>query len=104
VTPTLPGAPTALADWGEPLPPEERDRLMDAVAAAVAQRGLQVPAVFALEVHKPLGFVASQTLLVFGPLFFAPLLGIERTQRLARLLAEPGAIEELIRRIEGMAA
>jgi len=92
---------TALADWNEPLPEEERERVLNTVVEAVARRGLQTPAVFALEIHKPLGFLASQGMLVFGPLFFTPLLGVERVQRLARLLGEPGAIEELIRRIEG---
>lgn len=93
----------ALADWGEPMPHEERDRLLSAAAAAVASRGLQTPAVFALEMHRPFGFLASQGALLFGPLF-GPLVGIDRVHRFARLLAEPGAIDDLIARIEGTVA
>jgi len=93
----------ALADWGEPLPAEERERLLAAAAEAVATRGLQTPALFALEMHRPFGFVASQGALLFGPLF-GPLVGIDRVHCFARLLAEPGTIDELIARIEGTVA
>lgn len=83
----------------EPLPAEEREHLLDDLAGAVARRGLQTPAILALEMHRPLAFTLSQGLIAFGPLF-GPLLGIERMQRAARLLGEPGAVDALIRRIE----
>lgn len=88
-----------MMQWDEPLPPDERERLLNEVAAAVAKRGLQTPALFALEMHRPLAFTLSQSLIVFGPLF-APLIGVERMERAARLLREEGAIDALIERIE----
>ena len=89
----------SLALWDEPLTPEEREALVDRVAEAVVRRGLQTPAVFALEIHRPVSFVASQGLIVLGPLL-GPLLGLERMQNASRLLREPDGIEALIRRIE----
>jgi len=88
-----------LALWDEPLAPDERERLLDGVAEAVVRRGLETPALFALEMHRPFGFLASQGLIVFAPLL-APLIGLDRMQSAARLLREPDAVEALIGRIE----
>ena len=92
----------SLALWDEPLSEEERETLLKRIATEVVKRGLEAPAVMALEVHRPLPFLASQSLIVFGPLL-GPLVGIERMQNASRLLREPGVIETLIRRIEDMA-
>lgn len=92
-----------IALWDEPLTPDERERILDAAAEAVVRRGLQTPALFALEMHRPFGFVASQGLIVLGPLL-GPLVGIERLQNAARLLREPGAFDAIITRIEERSA
>nr|CAA9226222.1 hypothetical protein AVDCRST_MAG63-768 [uncultured Armatimonadetes bacterium] len=92
----------SLALWDEPLSDEEREALLDRIAGAVVGRGLEAPAVMALEIHRPFSFLASQGLIVFGPLL-GPLAGIERMQNASRLLREPGVVEVLIRRIEDMA-
>ena len=89
--------------WDEPLAPDEREALMDRVATEVARRGLETPAILFLEIHRPVAFLASQGLIVLGPLL-GPLLGIERMQAFSRLLREPGAVDELINRIEDEAA
>jgi len=91
----------SLAAWGEPLPADERAALIERVAKAVVDRGLQSAAVLALEMHKPLAFVAAQTMIVTTPLL-APLIGLDRMQRVGRLLQEPGAVEAVIVRIEEM--
>lgn len=88
-----------LVAWDEPLSLAEREELLDRLADAVARRGLQTPAVLALEMHRPLAFIASQGLIVAGPLL-GGLLGIERVQRVSRLLREPGALDALLARIE----
>ena len=95
--------PVLLADWGEPLPREERNALLDKAATLVTQRGLEAPTIWALEMHKPLAFLGSQAVLVGGPMF-GPLVGLERMQTLSRLLAEDGVVEDLIARIEEKAA
>jgi hypothetical protein len=85
--------------WNEPLSAEERERLLNTVAVAIQRRGLQTPVVFALEMHRPLAFLAAQSLIGLAPLI-APLIGLEPMQRLGRFLAEPGAVDALIARIE----
>ena len=81
------------------LPPEERDGILDRIAEALVVRRLEVPAILALELHKPLAFVGSQALIVFTPLL-APALGLERMQKATRLLEERDNLERLIQRIE----
>ena len=96
-------AQPARADWSDPLPPEERDRLLDRLARAVVGRGLETPAILALEMHKPLAFLGAQTLIVVTPLL-GPLLGLEQLQTLSRLLNEPDGIDALVRRIDEVSA
>lgn len=86
-------------NWDTPLPEEDREKLLEEFATAVAKRGLQTPVIFGLEMHRPLAFTASQSIVVFGPML-APLLGIERLQSVSRLLQEPGIIDRLIERID----
>lgn len=90
-------------NWDEPLPPDEREALIGRIIDFIARRGLQTPALIALEMHRPLGFVAAHAIMVGTPLV-APLLGLERLQGFARLIREPGAIDELIARIEASAS
>jgi hypothetical protein len=47
---------------------DRRDQLIDSLARRVDSWGLATPVVALLETHKPLSFVASQTLLAFQPL------------------------------------
>ena len=91
--------PAALDDWDKPLSPAERETLLGKIADAIRKRGLQTPALFALEMHRPLGFVASQGILGLIPTL-GPLLGLERMKQAGRLLADPAAIEALILRLE----
>lgn len=78
---------------------EDRDRLLDAAAAAVVERRLEVPAVLFLEMNRPLSFVASQALIVFAPLL-GPLFGPERLERLTALLEDRENVDRLLDRIE----
>jgi hypothetical protein len=94
-----PARPDALDRWNEPLAPEERAALLDALAEAVRRRGLRVPTLFFVEVNRPLGFVASQGLIALTPLL-APLLGLDRLQNVGRLLADPATVDELVARLE----
>lgn len=89
----------SLDRWDEPLPADERETLLNRFADAVVKRGLETPAVMALEMHRPIAFLASQSLIVLTPML-GPLIGLERMQTISRLLREPGGVEALIRRIE----
>ena len=85
------------------LPPEERDCMLDRVAREVVRRRLEVPAVLALEMHRPLTFLGSQALVVFTPML-APAFGLENLQKLSKLLEDRENLDRLIDRIEDMAA
>jgi acyl-CoA reductase-like NAD-dependent aldehyde dehydrogenase len=82
---------------------EERDRILDAAADRVARRRMEMPAVLALELHRPLTFLSSQALIVFTPLL-APAFGLENLQKLSRLLEDRANVDRLIERIEARAA
>ncbi len=85
--------------WDEPLAPDEREALINRLAKETAGRGLETPTIFFLEMHRPVAFLASQGMIVLGPML-GPLLGIERMQAVSRLLREPGVVDEIIARIE----
>lgn len=91
-----------VAQWNEPLPESEREAFIERVAELIVRRSLSVPAILALEMHRPLAFTLSQGMIALTPLF-GPLLGLQRLQTLSRLLAEPGGVEALIHRIEDKA-
>jgi len=90
-------------DLGSPLKPDEVSAIADSIARRIVDRRLETPAVFLLETHKPLSFVASQAVLVAMP-FLAPVVGAQRMADFSRLLADRANIELLINRIEEMAA
>jgi len=85
--------------WAEELTDDEEGQLIERVAKQVAKRKLWVPAVMALEMHKPLAYIASQAMVAFSP-FVAPFVGFDNVNDYSRLLARPGALERLIRRLE----
>jgi hypothetical protein len=61
-----------------------------------------VPALWILEMHRPLAFTFGQGLMALTPLL-GPLCPRDRLHNLSQLLCEPGIVDELIIRIEGEA-
>jgi hypothetical protein len=90
-------------DIDTPLADEERDSLVNSIASAIVKRRLEAPAIFFLEAHKPLSFLASQSVLVAMP-FLAPLIGAQRMADLSKLLRDRENVDMLISRIEEMAS
>jgi hypothetical protein len=90
-----------MVDWSEELSDEERDRWIEKLADGVVKRGMEAPAILFLEMHKPLTFIASQSLVVGSP-FIAPFVGIENVQAASKLMAKRENVERLIDRIEEM--
>lgn len=86
-----------------PLTDEQKNEVIESLAKKIAGRRLEMPAVLFLDMHKPLSFIASQSLLVAMP-FLAPVFGAQSISDLSKLLAERDNIETLIRRIEEMSA
>ncbi len=87
----------------EDLPPEDRDRLIDSIARRVVGRGLAAPAVFLLEMHKPLCFFGSQMLLLGSPIL-GPFVGFGRLARLSSLIENRANVDLLLGRIEELVA
>ena len=90
--------PAALEEFDAPLAPAERNALIEEIAGIAEKRGLQTPLFFALEIHRPLGFVFSQGVLALTPLL-GPLIGIERMKKATRLLGDASALDALIERL-----
>jgi hypothetical protein len=75
------------------------EALLDQIAAAVVRRRLGAPAVFFLEMNRPLAFLAGQATHVLVP-FLAPLVGLGRMQEIARVLENRSSVDRLLERIE----
>jgi hypothetical protein len=76
---------------------------IDRLSAWIQAKGLAVPAMFLLEVGKPLALIGSQLFYLFQPLMGFPLGGglDERTaDRYAAFLEDPANVERLLRRLE----
>jgi len=68
------------------------------MADGLKKRGLAIPALFALELHRPLGNTLAHGLMGLTPLL-GPVLGAARMQQAAELLADPTAVDALIERL-----
>lgn len=69
------------------------------IAYYITCRGLQTPAIFALEMLRPFAGSFLLTAEALSPLFFAAL-GQERSRRLFDLLSDRGAIDVLLALID----
>lgn len=77
----------------------EKSAFINQLALKIQNLGLTTPAIFFLENHKPLAFIASQLLLIAQPtfnLFISPTL----TQNSINLLTDADQLEELIHNLE----
>lgn len=77
----------------------EDNGLSQRLARLIAQRGLQTPALVALEVGRPLAFVAGQLLWVAQPAL-SLLWPRKEVGRVARLLETPDGWERLVQCLE----
>ena len=71
----------------------------DALADWIIRRGLEVPAIFLLEAHKPLAGLVHGALTAFSPLTKL-LAGPGNAAVLENLFESPSGLENLIARIE----
>jgi len=85
--------------FDQPLPDEQRDALIDAMARKVVGKRMEMMTVFLLEAHRPFSFMASQALLVAGP-FLGAFLGFGRVNRWSHVLEDRANVERLLQRIE----
>lgn len=87
----------------EEIPPDEAERLLNRLAEGIVRRRLTVPAIFALEMTKPLNFFGSQVMIALGPLVTA-FLHRDEIRKIALLLERDLHLENLIQRIERLDA
>ncbi len=83
----------------------ERDaeQLLEKAAKVVVERGMEVPAILFLEMHKPLANLIGHAVWVTMPVW-ALFFGATTTNELGALLSDPDQIEQLIQRIEELSA
>ena len=90
-------------DLSAPLTEERKNEVIESIAKKIVDRHLQTPAVLFLDMHKPLSYIASQSVLVAMPLL-GLLFGPDSIVDMSKFLAERENIEALIARIENMSA
>lgn len=73
--------------------------MIDRAAEAIHRRKMEMPAILALEMHKPLSFVGSQAALVFSP-FLVPIFGYDKVNDFSRLFSKRENIERLLDRLD----
>ena len=76
-----------------------RQSRLTGVARWISRLGMNAPAIFFLELHRPLSAAAGQAALFFSP-FLAFLADEETVERFARWLSDEDGIDQLIRRLE----
>lgn len=89
-------------DLDTPLSDERKNQMLNAIARKIVNRRLETPAVLFLDMHKPLSFIASQSLLVAMPLvglFVEP----QDIADFSKILQDRENIDLLVSRIEDMA-
>lgn len=81
------------------LPAAERETLIQSLAEFVVKRGLSVPAILALDMHRPLAHTMGAGVVVMTPIL-GPLFGLTRMEQAKSLLTSRDGVECLIQRIE----
>ena len=87
--------------WDEPLTEEKKAEIVEKLATHLVKRGLSVPAILFLEMHKPLARIAANTAVVFSP-FIIPFSGFSLFDAYSQFIEDRENLERLIRRIEEM--
>ncbi|MBM3238501.1 hypothetical protein FJZ31_19580 [Candidatus Poribacteria bacterium] len=78
---------------------EEQRCILEKVAKGLVRRRLTAPAIFFLEVCKPLNFLGSQFLIAIAP-FVQSLLPLHDYRKFALIIERDSNVEELITLIE----
>lgn len=73
--------------------------LVEKAAQEICRRGMQTPAIIALEMHKPLAGILAQTSIITAPMI-VPFVGFDRFNDYSRLLSKRENIELLLVKIE----
>jgi hypothetical protein len=91
-------------DWDADVSEEETDRLLQKMAESIVGRGMETPALWMLEIHKPLMPILGQFTIMGSPFiatFFAG--GAQDLQKYTKLMQRPANVDSLINRIDTLA-
>jgi hypothetical protein len=86
--------------WDKDLTEEETEALLEKAAFEVRRRKLEIPAIIALEMHKPLSFVSASAGIALAP-FLVPFLGFDFVNEYSQVISKRENIERLIVKLEG---
>jgi hypothetical protein len=79
--------------------PERSEEMIEKIASFIVDKGMETPAIIALETTKPVAYIGSQMgLFMFSA--FLPLIPQDWGFNLVALFRERGNIEKIIKRIE----
>ncbi len=82
---------------------QNAEQILEKAAQVIVRRGLEVPAILFLEMHKPLANLIGHAFWVTVPVW-ALFFGAVTTNELGALISDPEQIERLIQRIEELSA
>lgn len=85
------------------LDPNPDDLFIQRVAKRIHKSGLVTPAVFFLEMSKPLALLGSHAMIFFGPIITA-FINAEGYYKAAEIFEEPKNVEKLIVEIEKLSS
>jgi len=90
-----------LFKFPEPIDEKRRDEIIEAIAKRIDQFGMLVPAIFFLEMNKPLSYIGGQAMH-----FFAPIVSVffNTFEDYAYFFEDRRNVELLIQKLESLSA
>ena len=85
--------------WDKDLTEDETEALIERAAFEVRRRGMVVPAIIALEMHKPLAYISANASVAMAP-FLVPILGFDFVNNYSRLISKRENVERLLKKLE----
>jgi len=85
--------------WDEELTEEQRDALIEKVVTRIRRHKMEVPAILALESHKPLAYVGASLSMTMSP-FIIGLLGYDNFNDYSRLFSKRANWDLIVDRLE----
>lgn len=81
--------------WEQELPDAEVERLIEKAASEIRRRKLETPAIFAIEMHKPLANVGAHAALALSP-FLIPFFGMDNVGAYSAIFRERRNLDRLL--------
>lgn len=82
------------------LSPQREAELIALISESILSRRMQAPAIFALEMYKPMSGMLNSLIFAFYP-FLTAVIGLDRYKEAIELFRSPESIEKLLLSLEG---